>query len=162
MKSRRYSWWLIVLSGLATASFGAKSKDGPSKDNERIVLENGIVPTGSLGFPLGHLLRIEGTEIHEALGHGCCTLRVDTVNGKAVADPIDIWVENIECLPEKGRIVIRGYEMCRMIGDPPAVIVLAREAGRTIPPRQAGWQMQMIFVPLLVEAPKNLKIRARE
>ena len=121
-------------------------------------LETGIVPTGSLGHPVGRSLKIEGTMVAEALAHGACTLRVEAVNGERLRRPVDIWVENVAALPVKQRCVFEGYETFKMIGDPPAVVEAAKKAGRPFAGAQAGWQTWMEFIPLNVVAPKGLKL----
>jgi hypothetical protein len=91
----------------------------------------------------------------EGFKAGVRTLRVDTVNGRKLREPVPTWVDNV-ALPEAGRCVLKGYEDCRMIGQPPAVEEAARESGKVIGQPQAGWQMQMFFVATSVVSPDGL------
>lgn len=146
---------LISGVGLATAPHTLPAQQRSLRP-PRVELQNGIIPVGSLGEPLGRYLKVEG--IREEEGKvGVSTLRVDTVNGRKLREPVDIWVENLD-LPEGERCVLKGYENCRMIGDPPAVMEAARESGRKFGLRQAGWQMQMFFTSTSVVSPNGLRI----
>jgi polyhydroxybutyrate depolymerase len=74
---------------------------------------------------------------------------VDTVNGKRLAQPVSIIVENLNSensLPQQGRVIIKGYESGRMIGTPPGAIAAAKEAKKEITMPQAGWQFYRFFV----------------
>ena len=158
MRPRPVTWPALILAVVATAPFVSAQRP---RANGLPVIEGGVVPIGSLGHPLGSLLKIEGVEIHEGLSHGACTLNVDTVNGKKLPRRVEIWVE-IGPLPEGKRCVIEGYENFKMIGDPPAVVDIARRNGRKIQLMQAGWQSKMFFTPLVVISPKELAIPKRE
>jgi hypothetical protein len=155
MIPRLVAWPALILIFAATAPFVAAQR--PRADG-RPVLEGGVVPIGSLGHPLGSLLKIEGVEIHEGLAHGTSTLNVDTVNGKKLPRRVEIWIDGIGSLPEGKRCVIEGYENVRMIGNPPAVVEMARREGREIQLMQAGWQSKMFFTPLAIISPKELTI----
>jgi hypothetical protein len=117
----------------------------------------GGVPLGHFGLPLGVYLTIEGRR-SEAPKTGTRTLRVDTLNGKKLAEQVDLWVENIRDLPPDVRCVLKGYETGRMIGTPPAVLEAAREAGKEAVLPQPVWQFQVYFVAIRAVAPKSLKV----
>jgi hypothetical protein len=158
MKANFARWPAVFMIVVAMAPFVDAQRQ---RGGARPVLENGGVPIGSLGEPLGSWAKIEGVEVHDALAHGACTLRVDTVNGKKLQRPVEIWIEGIGSLPEGKHCVIEGYENTRMIGDPPAVEEFARRTGKEFHPMQAGWQTQMFFVPLQIVSPKELKMTKR-
>jgi hypothetical protein len=147
---------LFSVAGLATVPLVLVAQQPPTRF-PRIELRNSIVPTGSLGQPLGRYLTVEGLRVEDGKV-GVRTLRVDTVNGQKLREPVFIWIENVD-LPEGGRCVLKGYENCRMIGVPPAVVEAARESGKRVILPQAGWQMQMFFVATSVVSPNGLRIK---
>ena len=156
MDTRRTIMSLFSVAGLATVPLVLVAQQPPTRF-PRIELRNSIVPTGSLGQPLGRYLTIAGLRVEEGKV-GVRTLRVDTVNGQKLREPVFIWIENVD-LPEGGRCVLKGYENCRMIGLPPAVVEAARESGKRVRLPQAGWQMQMFFVATSVVSPNGLRIK---
>ena len=109
------------------------------------------IPTGRLGHRLGTYLTIEGVRSEQGKS-GSKTLLVDTVNGKTLDTPIDIWVDNVDSLPKAVRCILRGYESGRMIGVPEEV---ARK--EHIPLPQAAWQFFRYFIVTSVVEPKDLK-----
>ena len=113
----------------------------------------GQIPMGSLGYPLGTYLIIEGIRLEKGKV-GTRTLLVDTINGEKIKQPIPIWIENIKNpgLPVGERCIIRGYESGKMIGLP--FEVAEKE---NIPVPQAGWQFQRYFVVTSVVGPKGLE-----
>lgn len=113
------------------------------------------VPAGRLGHPLGTYLKIEGVRI-EGPKTGGRTLLVDTVNGRKLAPPTDVAVENVESLPASTRCILRGYETGGMVGLPPAVEKAAKEEGKSVNLPQAGWQFRRWFVVTSVVEPKDL------
>lgn len=121
-------------------------------------LRNGEIPLGSLGVPLGDYLTIEGTRAPKNDRNAACTLRVDTVNGRKLASPVDIWIDNIEDLPERGRCILKGYETVRTVGIPPAVEEAAKEKGQDIAAPQR-WSLLLYFVATSVVSPEKLKLR---
>ncbi len=121
------------------------------------ILHAGDVPLGSLGHPVGSYLTIEGIRL-EGFKTGVSTLRVDTVNGQKLKEPVAIWIDNLD-LPRARRCKIKGYETLRMIGKPPAEVKAAEEAGGEAGLPQAGWQVQLYFVSLSVVEPGCLQIR---
>jgi hypothetical protein len=147
---------LLAVGLVATVPLVLAAQQAPTRF-PRIELRNSIVPTGSLGQPLGRYLTVEGLRAEEGKV-GVSTLWVDAVNGQKLREPIPIWIENVD-LPEAKRCVLKGYENCRMIGLPPAAVEAARESGKRVKLPQAGWQMQMFFVATSVVSPKELRIR---
>jgi hypothetical protein len=148
--------FLFSVSGLATVPLVLVAQQPPTRF-PRIELRNSIVPTGSLGQPLGRYLTVEGLRAEDGKV-GVSTLMVDTVNGQKLREPVFIWIENVD-LPEGVRCVLKGYENCRMIGVPPAVVEAARESGKRVELPQAGWQMKMFFVATSVVSPNGLRIK---
>jgi hypothetical protein len=111
------------------------------------------IPTGRLGYKLGTYLTIEGIRLEKGKV-GVQTLSVDTINGKKIAPPIGIWVDNIESLPEAERCIIRGYESGKMIGIPDEVI-----EKENLSQSQAGWQFYRYFIVTSVVEPIDLQIK---
>ncbi|MDD5598218.1 MAG: hypothetical protein PHV82_09750 [Victivallaceae bacterium] len=85
---------------------------------------------------------------------GTRTLIVDTVNGKKLAEPVSIWVENAKHpgLPKAVKCVIRGYESGKMIGVPFAVV-----KAENMPSPQSGWKFHIYFLITSVVKPDSLK-----
>jgi hypothetical protein len=113
------------------------------------------VPAGRLGYPLGTYLKIEGVKMVDGVKTGGRTLLVDMVNGKKLAEPTGVGVENIESLPTSTRCILRGYEMGGMVGQPPALEEADREEGKSVSLPQAGWQFRRWFVVLSVVEPAS-------
>ncbi len=108
-------------------------------------------PVGSLGYNIGSYLTIEG--VRQEVGKvGNQTLRVDTINGHKLEQPVPIWMNGVE-LPAKERCIFKGYETGEWIGVPEEVL---RATGKPAP--QAGWQFRFSFAATSVEQPKGLKI----
>lgn len=148
---------LIILVG------GCPGKDGNKRDAKvslqnqnrsgtlgivgvQPVLRTGDRPIGSLGFPIGDYLTLEGKRAH-GIKTGTQTLLVDAVNGKRLDSPVGIWIDNVD-LPPEFRCRLNGYETIRTLGVPPAVEQAAKETGKDICLPQAGWQIQLYFVAL--------------
>jgi hypothetical protein len=130
----------------------------PIIQTKQPTLRSGDVPIGSLGFSVGRYLTVEGVRV-DGIKTGVQTLHVDTVNGVKLSEPVAIWVDNIDLLPENKRCVLKGYETLRMVGSPPAYFYAAKEAGQTAPGRpQAGWQISLYFVATSVISPSDLKV----
>ena len=116
------------------------------------------VPMGNLRFPVGSYLTIEGVR-QDGFKTGVRTLRVDTVNGIKLSEPVVIGVDNIDSLPESTRCILKGYETLTMAGSPPAYSDAAKEAGQKEPGLpQAGWQIYFYFVTTSVVSPSELKV----
>jgi hypothetical protein len=139
-------------------SISTSQSGEPIIQNKQPTLQIGDVPICSLGFPVGSYLTIEGVRV-DGMKAGDRSLRVDTVNGIALSEPVAIWVENIEPLPINTRCVLKGYETLTMVGTPPAYEDAVKEAGQTSPGRrQAGWQISSHFVATSVVSPNALKV----
>jgi hypothetical protein len=112
---------------------------------------------GTLGFPLGTYLLIEGTRYapeQPALVPTDCVLVVDTVNGKKLSKPIWIEIEGT-VLTAGVRYLFKGYEDGAMRGQPPALDQADREAGREPPVlQQSGWYFEFRFIPTSIVSPK--------
>ena len=61
-------------------------------------------------------------------------------------------------LPVGRRCIIKGYETLGMVGTPPAWVESEEEQGRKPTLAQAGWQVRLSFIALLVVAPEGLRI----
>ena len=144
---------LLVLSGHCVVS---AQTNNPAAEPNPVKLHTGDVPIGSLGLPVGSYLTIEGLRTDGGKTGGR-TLLVDTVNGAKLAEPVGIWVENMDALPG-GRCVLKGYETLQMVGAPPAYFAAAKEAGRDATTPQAGWQVRLYFVATSVVGPSGVKI----
>ena len=105
------------------------------------------VPIGSLGFPLGSYLTLEGKRA-DGMKTGIETLLIDRINGKRLDHPIGIWVDNMDLPPAQFRCILKGYETVRMLGTPPAVEQAAREAGKDISLPQAAGDATLLRGPL--------------
>jgi hypothetical protein len=157
-RQRRLLLPVLVVSTITTRLILA-DPGGPDDSKRPPVLHTGDVPIGSLGHPLGDYLTIEGTR-PDGPKTGVSTLRVEAVNGRKLAEPISIWIDNLD-LPDGARCKIKGYETVRMIGKAPARSDAEKEESRPALSPQAGWQVQLYFVALRVIAPGGLKIRER-
>jgi hypothetical protein len=106
------------------------------------------VPTGRLGYPVGSYLTITGVRA-DGFKVGVRTLEVDSVNGRTLDWPINIWVDNVDALPASTPCVLEGYESARWIGTPPEVEAV------TGPTSQAEWQLQRYFIVTTVVRPES-------
>ena len=147
---------LIVGGGLSLAARSDPSPDGTAGAAKAPVLRTGVVPIGSLGLPLGAYVTIDGVRADGGKA-GTSTLRVETVNGRKLPEPVAIWVENLK-LPKDTRCKLKGYESARMIGKPPAKFAAAKENGKDEPGPQAAWQVQLYFVALSAVEPEGLQV----
>jgi hypothetical protein len=112
-------------------------------------------PKGSLGQPLGDYLTIEGITPDQDFKVGSF-LWVSKVNGKALPEKVGIPIEGFDssAVPRRTRCVLKGYETGRMVGQPPAVVAAAKEAGLRPPPSPAApWHFSRHFVVLKVISP---------
>ncbi len=111
------------------------------------------IPPGRLGYSLGTYLTIEGVRMEEGKV-GTRTLRVDTVNGRKLKEPVSVWIDNVKHpgLPSNTRCVIRGYESGRMIGIPHAVAM-----AENLPSPQAAWQFRRYFIMTSAVEPLSLE-----
>ncbi len=123
---------IIVFFGLLCSVVALSGEPGPGP--KQPTLQVSELPIGSLGFPVGSYLTIEGLRL-DGFKAGVHTLRVDTVNGYKLAKPVAIWVEKTEPLPKETRCTLKGYETLEMIGMPPAYLEADKEAGNAA----AGW-----------------------
>jgi hypothetical protein len=112
-------------------------------------------PTGSLGQPLGDYLTIEGITPDQDFKVGSF-LWVRKVNGKALPEEVGIPIQDFDssAFPRRTRCILKGYETGRMVGQPPAVIAAAKEAGKPPPPGPpVPWHFSHHFVVLKVITP---------
>jgi len=113
------------------------------------------IPEGRLGHPLGKYLEIEGVRAGLERGKvGVNTLLVHRIQDKELSEPIGIWIENVDALPEGTKILLRGYESGKMIGLPHEVA-----EKENIPLPQAGWQFYRYFLVTSVVTPNDLTIK---
>jgi hypothetical protein len=120
-------------------------------------MEGARAPGGLLQDGLGMMLTIEGVKVTEGAFVGERTLAVQVIDGKKLAKPVNIWINNLE-LKKDQHYVFRGYENGMMIGTPPAVEALAKEQGQQFIPAQAAWQWKTHFVVLVVVEPKGVNL----
>jgi hypothetical protein len=112
-------------------------------------------PKGSLNQPLGDYLTIEGITPDQDFKVGSF-LWVSMVNGKALSEKVGIPIDGFDssAFPRRTRCVLKGYETGRMVGQPPAVVAAAREAGQPAPPGPpVPWHFAHRFVVLKVVSP---------
>lgn len=117
-------------------------------------------PGGFLKPTLGTYLTIEGV-LYEGNGKvESNTIVIDTVDGKKLEKTILIKVDNVR-LPAKTRCILKGYELGRMVGRPPAEYALYKELGKNpaeLAERDAvAWHWRPYFVPMIVVKPQGLK-----
>jgi hypothetical protein len=72
------------------------------------------VLVGQLGHPIGTYLTLEGTTPAVAKD---ARLLVDTVDGRRLSRPVSVELRQARGLPANGRVVLRGFEDCGMIGS---------------------------------------------
>ena len=124
---KRLAYWGVVCFGVALCALAVSVALGPSRVSVRAGGANVRMqpephePRGVFSDSLGSYLTIEGIlDDQFAMGLGAGNaLRVDTVNGRKLAKPIFIPVDNV-ALPAGKRCVLKGYELGGMIGRPPA------------------------------------------
>ncbi|HZU36269.1 MAG TPA: sigma-70 family RNA polymerase sigma factor [Gemmataceae bacterium] len=146
----------------ANESHTASSAAKPSLKQPKPSLDRqGKVPLGLFGYPLGTYLTVAGKR-STGLKKGPSSLLVDTLNGQKLSKPISIWVDNVRQLPDQTRVVLKGYEMGKMIGLPPAAEAIASEEGKDLAMPQAGWQFFITFVATSVVEPKSLRVERPE
>jgi hypothetical protein len=146
--------------------------NAPANRPRNSILHPPDVPIGSLGFPLGSYLKLEGRREDGGMA-GDQTLLIETINGKRLGNRSVIWVENVRLPPPQFRCVLRGYETVRMIGDPPALEQAEKEAGENVGLVQRGfqsdlnvrfvqpgWQVEPYFVALFPVAIEDVALKS--
>ncbi len=147
----------MLVALLVAGCNAVRSSDQP-QDESPITVQTGMVPIGGLGVPLGQLVLLEGTR-YDQFKSGVGTLKIEKIDGKAVASPTFVWIENVD-LPKEQRCAIRGYETMEMVGQAPAYEQLAKLSREPRPSvGQLGWQIALSFVALEAVEPKSLEIR---
>lgn len=154
----RITWTLptaIVTAAIVAATAYAFQQPGPGNMPARTtVLHNGKVPIGSLGKPLGTYVTIEGKRYPHRVEGSQWVLVVSKVDGKKLAKPVNLWIDNIGRMSAKGQIVLKGYENARMVGVPPAYATASREDHEKPPAwtlrPNVKWQMELYFTVLKV------------
>jgi hypothetical protein len=145
---------LMLLAGYCVVSAQTNSTPAESKS---IKLDNRGVPFGTLGFPVGSYLTIEGVKEKQQKLPNQHWL-VDTVNGRKLNKPVSIdvervsmidWTNNVDTrsLPDDQRFIFKGYETLEMMGIPPGIEAAANESGQGVPAIQQGaWRLDYFFV----------------
>jgi len=146
---------ILLLAGFCTVS--AQTNNTPAEPIS-IKLDNNGIPIGTLGFPIGSYLTIEGVKAKQnpmiMANQDLCL--VETVNGIKLAKPVTIEIEKAKGWSNNVPFVFKGYETFGMVGTPPAEEAAAKEAGRKdFMPMQVVWHLSFYFVVTSVEAPKN-------
>jgi hypothetical protein len=137
---------LVVVVALASSAPAQQLGKGDRRDD---------TPSGNLGRPLGEYLTIEGITPDETEKVGSY-LFVSKVNDKALPEKVGISIDGFESddFPRRTRCVLKGYETGKMAGQPPAVVVAAKEAGQPIPPGPpVPWHFSRHFEVLSVVSP---------
>lgn len=153
MKARCAMKYLIAILLVALCACTGQSRHQASRPAELRPSGLDQIPPGNLGHPLGTYLTIEGERTERAKA-GANTLLVDTVNGKKLAQPVAVWVDNAKHpgLPKAVRCMVRGYESGRMVGVPHGV-----SEAEKIPPAQVRFQFRKHFVMTSVLEPQTLE-----
>jgi hypothetical protein len=106
-------------------------------------------PTGTLRFPLGTYLKIEGAkQVARGKAEGR-TLLIDTVEGKQLDKPVKLPIKNVE-IPD-GRCVLNGYETGAWVGTPEGL-------PPGTPAEPFSFHFHPSFIVTSVDAPKGLKV----
>ncbi|HVT14514.1 MAG TPA: hypothetical protein VHE55_19795 [Fimbriimonadaceae bacterium] len=132
---------LIVFAALGFAPF---SRQDPPIRVSYAEVGSRVQIVGRLGEPLGSYLVLNGVRFGDSHGPtmmGGGNFRVQSVNGKHLAEPVELWIDSIKKLPAGRRCKVEGYETGQMIGVPGEVL---RRTGQT--PPQAVWQFSVEFV----------------
>jgi hypothetical protein len=113
-----------------------------------------MIPIGSLGYPMGTYLTLEGDMIRTKLFG--TTFLISVINGKKPAETRFIDIKNYEKLDlplNKGR-VLNGYESGEMDGIPDEVI----EAERIFvaPSERKLWKFDKYFIVTSIVQPNNI------
>jgi hypothetical protein len=154
----------VALCAMAISIAAAEPQVGPgaAPGDAKVKTVRPRSPGGLFTDQLGTYLTIEGVR---AVGLKIETpaLLVDMLDGKKLDKPIAITVQNIPDLPSKQRCVLKGYELGKMIGRPPAEYDAAKEQGQNAEDLVKGdaltWQWRPYFVVLKVVEPKALEPR---
>jgi hypothetical protein len=156
---------IILMAGYCTIS--AQTSSTPS-ESKSIKLDSHGVPFGTLGFPVGSYLTIEGVKEKPQILQNQHWL-VDTVNGSKLTKPVSIdvehismidWTNNVDTrsLPDGQRFIFKGYETLEMIGTSPGLKAAAKESGQGVPAIQQDlWHLYFYFVVTSIVAPKEEK-----
>ncbi len=133
-----------------------------------VPLDAADIPNGEFGHPLGTYLKIEGTralmpsEKPRVRIKDPHTLDVDTVNGKKLARPIRIRIDNAD-LGADTRYVLRGYEIGRMTNAiPDEVAKNEPEFAERNGVSQVGWYFFVQFVVTSVAEPAGIKLEKKK
>ena len=149
---------ILLLAGYCTVS--AQTTNAPAEPTS-IKLDNRGVPFGTLGFPVGSYLTIEGVKEKPQIMQNQHWL-VDTVNGSKLTERVVITFDSPQHLlnlPVGGRFIVKGYETLAMVGEPPALEAAAKDSGQNLEQlqhmQQPAWRLEYRFVVTSIVAPKN-------
>lgn len=121
-------------------------------------INDGDVPIGHLGFPMGTYLTIEGVVVHRVALRSETYVKVDTVNGRRLPEPRGIWVEGLYGMSDGTRCVVKGYENGFMCGLPPGRIQADKEAGKQTIQVQQVWGFMWNFVATSIDSPQGVPL----
>jgi len=150
---------LLLLAGYCSGC--AQTNNATSWDWQKPIIRDGSgVPIGTLGFPIGSYLTIEGIKAKQdpmiMQNQDFCL--VEKVNGSRLAKPVTIEIETANGWSNGVPFVFKGGEYFRMVGTPPAEEAAAMEAGRKdFMSSQSIWHLQFYFRVTSVVAPKEEK-----
>ena len=153
---------VTALFAISLAAAGAQRPIVPSDAQANPVRPR--QPGGLLGDSLGTYITIEGVlydGFQEKVESN--TLLVDTVDGKKLAEPIQVLIRNVRPVPAKTRCVFKGYELGEMIGTPPAVRDATEELGQKyVEQSSALWRWRPYFVVLIAVEPGAFQLSRRK
>ena len=138
---------ILLLASYCTLSAQTNNALAEPKPIKR---DHSGVPIGTLGFPVGTYLTIEGVKEKSSLKYDQHWL-VDTVNGSKLAEPVSIVMQTANGSTNGTRCGFKGFETLQMIGPPPGYVAAAKEAGRrdivrNLEQEQDGWQLLFYFM----------------
>ena len=163
---------ILFLAAFCTVS--AQTNIAPA-ESKSIKLDTNGIPFGTLGYPVGSYLTIEGPnpKWYEQYGKTDNSVLVDTVNGSKLAKPISIeayfWhdtelpINNLHGMvlsTNYERFVFKGYEIMEVHGEPPAFEAAAKEPGwkptpLTFGPQRPDWRLDYSFEVIFIISPKQ-------
>ena len=163
---------ILFLAACCTVS--AQTNVAPA-ESKSIKLDTNGIPFGTLGYPVGSYLTIEGPnpKWYEQHGKAIYSVLVDIVNGSKLAKPISIEVQirqdptqlksNLYSMLSSTnyeRYTFKGYEIMGLYGGPPAFEAAAKEPGwRPLPStfvsQESTWHLGYSFQVMFVISPNQ-------
>ena len=163
---------ILFLAAFCTVS--AQTNIAPA-ESKSIKLDTNGIPFGTLGYPVGSYLTIEGPnpKWYEQHGKSISSVIVDTVDGSTLDRPIRIEVHFRQDTEQPNnnpygmvsstnyeRFVFKGYETMGLHGEPPAFEAADKETGQKPNPWPPGpqmptWRLVYSFEVIFIISPKQ-------